>query len=139
VFRITAILVAAVSDTRKDRTTFKHWLGESFSVEVALPRKALGVPVLNEKRLPHSTVGAPDTSLWFVHFDAPNMPATVTYRFVLFHRISVSAPLEPLRFGSKGHKLKVSCRARRLGAGRPFCFRGSLPSGCVALPSFAFL
>lgn len=81
----------AVADSREDWFAFEDWLRESFGVEVALPRKTLSIPVFDDKRLPHSAVSAPDASFRVVHFDAPNMPATVTYRFVLFHRISVSA------------------------------------------------
>jgi hypothetical protein len=83
--------MTAVPNPGKNWKPFKDWLGKSFSVEVALPRKTLGIPILDNERLAHSTIGAPDARLRFVHFDAPNMPATVTYRFILFHRIRVSA------------------------------------------------
>ena len=89
--RVTTVQVSAISNPGKNGLPFVDWVSESFSVEVALPRETLGIPVLDDKRLRHSTVSAPDARLRFVHFDAPNMPATVTYRFVLFHRISVSA------------------------------------------------
>ena len=89
--RIDAVQVSAVSNPGQNWKPFIDWLGESFSVEVALPRKALSISVFDNERLAHSTVSAPDARLGFVHFDAPNMPATVTYRFVLFHRIRVSA------------------------------------------------
>jgi hypothetical protein len=91
VFGITTVQMPAVSDSGKDGFTFKHWLRESLRVKVALPRKAFGISILDNERLAHSTIGAADSSLRVVHFDAPNMPATVTYRFVLFHRITVSA------------------------------------------------
>ena len=90
-FRITAILVSAVSNPREDRTALEHGLGEGFGVEVTLPRQALGVPVFDDKRLAHSAIVAPNSALGLGNFDAPNMPATVAYRLVLFHRISVSA------------------------------------------------
>jgi hypothetical protein len=60
-------------------------LGESFRVEVALPRKALRIPVLDDMRLPHSAVLTPNARFRVGKFDAPNMTATVTYRFVIFH------------------------------------------------------
>jgi hypothetical protein len=88
---IYAVEMTAVSNPGKNWKPFIDWLGKSFSVEVALPRKTLGIPIFDNERLPHSTIGAPDSSFRFVHFDAPNMPATVTYSFVLFHRIRVSA------------------------------------------------
>ena len=88
---VHAVQMTAVSNPGKNWKPFIDWLGKSFSVEVALPRKTLRIPILDNERLAHSTIGAPDSRLWFVHFDAPNMPATVTYRFVLFHRIRVSA------------------------------------------------
>ena len=89
--RIDAVQMTAVPNPGKNWKPFVDWLRKSFVVEVALPRKAFSIPVLDNERLSHSTIGAPDSSLGFVHFDAPNMPATVTYRFVLFHRIRVSA------------------------------------------------
>jgi hypothetical protein len=88
---VDAVKMTAVPNPGKNWKPFKDWLGKSFSVEVALPRKTLGIPILDNERLAHSTIGAPDARLRFVHFDAPNMPATVTYRFILFHRIRVSA------------------------------------------------
>jgi hypothetical protein len=119
---IDAVEMTAVPNPGKNWKPFIDWLGKSFSVEVALPRKTLGISVLDDKRLSHSAVSATNARLRVVHFDAPNMPATVTYRFVLFHRISVPAPLESLRFGNKGHKLEALARERRLGAGRLFAF-----------------
>jgi hypothetical protein len=94
-FGITTVKVSAVADSRKNGLSFEHWLRESLRVEVALPRKALGISILDNERLAHSTICATDASLRVVHFDAPNMPATVTYRFVLFHRITVSALYKP--------------------------------------------
>ena len=88
---IDAVQMTAVPNPGKNRKPFVDWLRKSFVVEVALPRKTLGISVFDNERLAHSTIGAPDSRLGFVHFDAPNMPATVTYRFVLFHRIRVSA------------------------------------------------
>jgi hypothetical protein len=87
--------MAAVSDSRKDGFAFVDWLRKSFGVELSLPRKALSISVLDNKRLAHSTVGTPDAGLRLVELDAPDMPATVTYRFVLFHRITVSALYKP--------------------------------------------
>lgn len=89
--RITAVGMTAVPNSGKNRVPLEDWLGESFSVEVALPRKTFSIPVFDDVRLRHSTVSAPDSGLRLVHLDAPNMTATVTNRFVLFHRISVSA------------------------------------------------
>ena len=119
---IDAVKMTAVPNSRKNWKPFIDWLGQSFRVKVALPRKALSIAVFDNERLTHSTIGATDARFGFVHFDAPNMPATVTYRFVLFHRISVPAPLESLRFGNKGRKLEALARERRLGAGRLFAF-----------------
>jgi hypothetical protein len=89
--RIDAVEMTAVPNSGKNWKPFVDWLRKSFVVEVALPRKTLGIAILNNERLAHSTIGATDSRLGFVHFDAPNMPATVTYRFILFHRIRVSA------------------------------------------------
>jgi hypothetical protein len=89
--RITTVRVTAVSDSGENRVPLEEWLCESFGVEVALPRKALGISVLDDMRLPHSAVRATNPRLRVCKFDAPNVTATVTYRFVLFHRISVSA------------------------------------------------
>lgn len=89
--RITTVQMPAVANPGQNWLSFINWLGESLRVEVSLPRKALSIPVLHNERLPHSAISAPDARFGFVHFDTPNMPATVTYRFVLFHRISVSA------------------------------------------------
>lgn len=110
--RITTVGMTAVPNSGKNWVPLEDWLCESFRVEVALPRKTLSIPVLDDMRLPHSAVSAPNAGLGFVHFDAPNMTATVTYRFVIFHRISVSAPLESLRFGNKGRTLEVRFRER---------------------------
>jgi hypothetical protein len=105
--RIHAVKVSAVANARENWLPFIDWGSKSFAVEVALPRKTLRISVFDNKRLCHSAVCATNARLGVVDFDAPNMPATVTYRFVLFHRISVSALLESLRFGSKGRKLEV--------------------------------
>lgn len=94
-FGITTIQMPASADPGKNWLAFVHWLGKGLGVKVALPRKALGIPILDDKRLAHFTVLATDARLWFVQLDAPNMPATVTYRFVLFHRISVSVLDKP--------------------------------------------
>jgi len=88
---VDAVEMTAVSNPGKNWKPFIDWLRKSFVVEVALPRKAFSIPVLDNERLAHSAIGATDAGFGFVHFDAPNMPATVTYRFVLFHRIRVSA------------------------------------------------
>ena len=135
---VHAVQVSAVSSPGKNGLLFIDWDSKRFSVEVALPRKALGVPVLDDMRLPHSAVSATNARLWVVHFDAPNMPATVTYSFVLFHRISVAVRLEPLRFDSKGRTLEVSSRERRLGVGRLVFRAGKSSPGCVVLRSSFF-
>lgn len=91
-FWVHAIQMPAVAKPGQNWLAFIDWDSESFGIEFALPRKTLGVSILDDKRLSHSTISAPNARLGFVHFDAPDMTATVTYRFVLFHRISVSAP-----------------------------------------------
>jgi hypothetical protein len=53
---ITTVKVSAVADSRKNWFAFEHWLRESLRVKVALPRKALGIPVLDNERLAHSTI-----------------------------------------------------------------------------------
>jgi hypothetical protein len=128
--------MTAVPNSRENWKPFIHWLRESFKVKIALPRDTLSIPIFDNERLPHSAVRATDASFRFVHFDAPNMPATVTYSFVLFHRISVSVPPESLRFGNKGHRSEAVVRGRRLGAGRLSCFRGSWLTCCAVLRSF---
>ena len=89
--RITAVQVTTDSDSGENRVPLEDWLGESVRVKVALPRKALRIPVFDDMRLPHSAVLAPDPRLRVCKFDAPNMTASITDCFVLFHRISVSA------------------------------------------------
>jgi hypothetical protein len=91
VFRITTVGVTAVPDSGKNWVPLENWLGKSFEVEVALPRQALSIPVLDDMRLSHSAVSATNARLRVGKFDAPNVTATVTYCFILFHRISVSA------------------------------------------------
>jgi hypothetical protein len=88
---ITAVQMPAVANPGQNGLPFKDWLGESRGVKVALPRKTLSVPILDDKRLPHSAVRTADARLRLSNLDAPNMPATVAYCFILFHRISVSA------------------------------------------------
>jgi hypothetical protein len=90
--RITAVGMTAVPNPGKNWVPLEHWLCKSFGVEVALPRKTLSIPVFDDMRLPHSAVLTPYARLRVGKFDAPNVTATVTYRFVLFHRIRVSAP-----------------------------------------------
>ena len=103
-FWIDAVEMSAVANPRKNRLTFVSWSGKSFSVEVALPRKALRIAVLDNKRLAHLTIGAPNACLRLVCLDAPNMPAPITDSFILFHRISVSALPESLRSDSRGRR-----------------------------------
>jgi hypothetical protein len=91
VLRITTVRVTAVPDSGENRVPLEDWFGKRFGVEVALPRKALSIPVLDDMRLSHSAVSATNARFRVGKFDAPNVTATVTYRFVLFHRISVSA------------------------------------------------
>jgi hypothetical protein len=91
VLRITTVGVTAVPDSGKNRVPLEHWLGKRFRIEFALPRQTLSIPVLDDMRLPHSAVLTPDACFRVGEFDAPNMTATVAYRFILFHRISVSA------------------------------------------------
>ena len=110
--RITTVGMTAVPNPGKNWVPLENWLGKRFRVEVALPRKTFRIPVFDDMRLPHSTICATNASLRVVHFDAPNMPATVTYRFVLFHRIRVSALLESLRSDNKGRRSEARYRER---------------------------
>ena len=89
--RVTTVGMTAVPNSGENRVPLEDWLGESFRVEVALPRQALSIPVFDDMRLSHSAVRATNARFRVGKFDAPNVTATVTYRFVLFHRISVSA------------------------------------------------
>jgi hypothetical protein len=91
VLRITTVGMTAVSDSGENRVPLEDWLGERVRVKVALPRQTLSIPVLDDMRLSHSAVSATNARLRVAKFDAPNVTATVTYRFVLFHRIRVSA------------------------------------------------
>jgi hypothetical protein len=54
--RITTVQVTAVPNSGENRVPLEDWLGERFRVKVALPRKALSIPVLDDMRLPHSAV-----------------------------------------------------------------------------------
>jgi hypothetical protein len=54
--RITAVQVTTDSDSGENRVPLEDWLGESVRVKVALPRKALSIPVLDDMRLKHSAV-----------------------------------------------------------------------------------
>jgi len=83
--------MTAVPDSGKNRVPLEDWLSKRFGIEFALPRKTLSISVLDDMGLPHSAVLTSDASFGVGKFDAPNMTATVAYRFVLFHRISVSA------------------------------------------------
>jgi hypothetical protein len=85
VLRITAVQVTADSDSGENRVPLEDWLCERVRVKVALPRKALGISVLDDMRLSHSAVRATNASLRVCKFDAPNMTATITDCFVLFH------------------------------------------------------
>jgi hypothetical protein len=77
----------AIANAGKNWFAFINWARERFEIKFALPRKAFGVSVFDDERLTHSAIGATDAGFGFVHFDAPNMPATVTYRFIIFHAI----------------------------------------------------
>jgi|694.fasta_scaffold89925_9 hypothetical protein len=89
--RITTVRMTAVPNSGKNWVPLEDWLGECFRVKFSLPRKTLRIPILDNMRLPHSAVCATNARLGVVQLDAPNMTATVTYRFVIFHRIRVSA------------------------------------------------
>jgi len=54
--RIATVQVSAITNSGKNGLAFKDWLCESFGVKVALPRKALSIPVLDNERLAHSAV-----------------------------------------------------------------------------------
>ena len=89
--RVTTVQVTAVPNSGENRVPLEDWFGKRFGVEVALPRKALCIPVLDDMRLSHSAVSATNARLRVGKFDAPNMSAPITDCFVLFHRIRVSA------------------------------------------------
>jgi hypothetical protein len=89
--RVTAVQVTAVPNSGENRVPLEDWFGKRFGVKVALPRKALCIPVLDDMRLSHSAVSATNARLRVGKFDAPNMTAPITDCFVLFHRIRVSA------------------------------------------------
>jgi hypothetical protein len=89
--RIYAVDMPAVAKPGKNGLSFVDWNCKRRGIKVSLPRKTLGIPILDDERLTHSTVSATNPSLRVIEFDSPDMTATVTYRFVLFHRISVSA------------------------------------------------
>jgi hypothetical protein len=91
-FRITTVQVTAVPDSGENRVPLEDWLRERFWIEVALPRKTLSIPVLDNMSLSHSAVLTSNARLRVAKFNPPNMTATITNCFVLFHRISVSAP-----------------------------------------------
>ena len=86
-FRIHAVRVPAITNARENWLSFIHWLCKCFGIKFALPRKALRIPVFDNKRFAHLTIGTANARLGLVSLDAPDMPATVTYRFVLFHPI----------------------------------------------------
>ena len=54
--RITAVGMTAVSNPGENWLPLEDWLGERFWVELSLPRKTLGIPILDDMRLPHSAV-----------------------------------------------------------------------------------
>lgn len=83
--RITAVGMTAVPNPGKNWLPFEYWLGESFRVEVALPRKTFSIPVLDDMRLSHSAVITSNASLRVAKLDAPNVTATITDCFILFH------------------------------------------------------
>ena len=83
--RITTVGMTAVPNPGENWVPLENWLRECFPVEVALPRKTFGIPVLDDMRLPHSAVLTPYARFRVCKLDAPNVTATVTYRFVIFH------------------------------------------------------
>lgn len=83
--RITTVRMTAVPNPGKNWVPLENWLGESFRVEVALPRKTFSIPVLDDMRLSHSAVITSNARLRVAEFDAPNVTAPITYRFILFH------------------------------------------------------
>lgn len=83
--RITAVGMTAVPNPGKNWLPFEYWLGECFRVEVTLPRKTFSIPVFNDMRLSHSAVITSNARLRVAKFDAPNVTAPITYRFILFH------------------------------------------------------
>ena len=83
--RITTVRMTTVPDSGENRVPLEERLGECFGVEVALPRKTLSISVLDDMRLRHSAVLTADARLRVGKLDAPNMTATITYRFILFH------------------------------------------------------
>ena len=83
--RITTVRMTAVSDSGENRVPLEDWLSKGFWVKIALPRKALGISVFDDMRLPHSAVITPNTCFWVAELDAPNVTAPITDCFILFH------------------------------------------------------
>ena len=54
--RITTVLMTAVPNSRENWVPLEDWLGECCRVELSLPRKTLGIAILDDMRLPHSAV-----------------------------------------------------------------------------------
>ena len=54
--RITTVRMTAVPNSGKNWVPLEDWLGKSFRIELSLPRKTLGIPILDNMRLPHSAV-----------------------------------------------------------------------------------
>jgi hypothetical protein len=47
--RVYAVKMSAVANAGKNWIAFVDWVSESFGVKVALPRKTLGIPILDNK------------------------------------------------------------------------------------------
>jgi hypothetical protein len=45
--RITTVRMTAVPNSGKNWVPLEDWLGECFRVEFSLPRKTLGIPILD--------------------------------------------------------------------------------------------
>ena len=54
--RITTVGMTAVPNSGENRVPLEDWLGKSFRVEVALPRKTLGIPILDNEIAPFGSL-----------------------------------------------------------------------------------
>ena len=54
--RITTVGMTAVPNSGENWIPLEDWLGKCFPVELSLPRKTLGISILDDMRLSHSAV-----------------------------------------------------------------------------------
>jgi hypothetical protein len=83
--RITTVGMTAVPNSGENRVPLEDWLSECFRVKVAVPRKTLSIPILDDMRLSHSAACATNARFRVGELNSPDVSATVTYRFVFFH------------------------------------------------------